>query len=201
MNVFDLSPEELRAYRPDRREESDFDEFWKRTLSEAAARSVSPSFKPEAASLATVEVFDAEFSGYGGQRVKAWLLLPRERKGRLPCVVEYIGYGGGRAFPWDWLFWSAAGYAHFVMDSRGQGSSWSPGDTPDEAPAGPSYPGYMTRGIESPDRYYYRRIMTDATWPSRRSRRTRPSIPGGSPPPAEARAAASPSPRRRSRRS
>ena len=77
-------------------------------------------------------------------------------------MVEYIGYGGGRAFPWDWLFWSAAGYAHFVMDSRGQGSSWSPGDTPDEAPAGPSYPGYMTRGIESPDRYYYRRIMTDA---------------------------------------
>ena len=44
-----------------------------------------------------------EDSGYGGQQVRGWLLLPRPRSGRLPCVVEYIGYGGGRGLPLDWL--------------------------------------------------------------------------------------------------
>jgi cephalosporin-C deacetylase len=49
------------------------------------------------------------------------------------------------------------------MDTRGQGSGWSPGDTPDVAPdTGAQAPGVMTRGIGSPETYYYRRLMTDA---------------------------------------
>jgi cephalosporin-C deacetylase len=48
------------------------------------------------------------------------------------------------------------------MDTRGQGAGSVPGDTPDPGPTGPSVPGYLTRGIESPDTYYYRRLMADA---------------------------------------
>jgi cephalosporin-C deacetylase len=48
------------------------------------------------------------------------------------------------------------------MDSRGQGSGWSRGDTPDSAGTGPQIPGVMTRGIEDPETYYYRRLFTDA---------------------------------------
>ncbi|PSK66886.1 Cephalosporin-C deacetylase [Micromonospora sp. MH33] len=48
------------------------------------------------------------------------------------------------------------------MDTRGQGSGWSRGDTPDLAGAGPQAPGMATRGIEDPRRYYYRRFLTDA---------------------------------------
>jgi len=82
----------------------------------------------------------------------------------LPCVVEYIGYGGGRGSPLNYLTWAAAGYAHFVMDTRGQGSVWMPGDTPDPEPesANPFYPGFMTRGILDKNSYYYRRVFTDA---------------------------------------
>jgi cephalosporin-C deacetylase len=82
----------------------------------------------------------------------------------LPCVVEYIGYGGGRSFPTDWLLWASAGYAHLVMDTRGQGSSWSAGDTPDLYADGGNapFPGSMTRGILDPRHYYYRRVFTDA---------------------------------------
>jgi cephalosporin-C deacetylase len=60
--------------------------------------------------------------------------------------------------------WSAAGYAHLVMDTRGQGSSWARGDTPDPEPDGgnPHFPGFMTRGVLSPQTYYYRRLFTDA---------------------------------------
>jgi cephalosporin-C deacetylase len=86
------------------------------------------------------------------------------RSSPLPCIVEYIGYGGGRGSPLDWLVWSSAGFAHLVMDTRGQGSAWRPGDTPDLVDGGsdPAFPGYMTRGIGDPSTYYYRRVFTDA---------------------------------------
>jgi cephalosporin-C deacetylase len=170
MAFYDLPRDELPRYKPERREEGDFDSFWASSLADAASRPLDARFAPYAG-LDAVEAYDASFAGYGGQRVAAWLLLPAAaarpalpgfRNGRLPCVVEYIGYGGGRGFPWDWLLWASAGYAHFVMDSRGQGANWSTGDTPDSGPSGPSVPGFMTRGLESPDDHYYRRIMVDA---------------------------------------
>jgi cephalosporin-C deacetylase len=145
--------------------------FWASSLADAAKHPLDPRFAPSPSGLAAVEAVDLSFSGFGGQRVAGWLILPAAalrpslpafRDGRLPCVVEYIGYGGGRGHAWDWLLWASAGYAHLVMDSRGQGSVWSNGDTPDLGPSGPAIPGYMTRGIESPESYYYRRIMVDA---------------------------------------
>jgi cephalosporin-C deacetylase len=114
--------------------------------------------------MRNLEIFDVTFNGYGGQPVKGWLLLPTQRAGKLPCVVEYIGYGGGRGFPLQWLGWSNAGFAHLVMDTRGQGSAWLSGDTPDPEPDGtnPHFPGFMTRGVLSPHTYYYRRVFADA---------------------------------------
>jgi cephalosporin-C deacetylase len=156
--------DDLVAYRPVRDEPPDFDAFWQRTLDEARAFPLDARFEPFDAGLRSIETFDVTFNGYGGQPIKGWLIIPRGRSGPLPCVVEFIGYGGGRAFPHDWLFWSACGYAHFVMDTRGQGSAWSPGDTPDPEldGANPQFPGFMTRGILRPETYYYRRVFTDA---------------------------------------
>ncbi len=161
--LFDMPLEQLRIYLPPREEPSDFDAFWERTLAEMRGFSLDAVFEPVDYGLRTVETFDVTFNGYGGQPVKGWLLLPRQRSGPLPCVVEYIGYGGGRGFPTDWLVWSSAGYAHLVMDTRGQGSEWLPGDTPDPEPDGsnPHYPGFMTRGILDPRTYYYRRVFAD----------------------------------------
>jgi cephalosporin-C deacetylase len=164
MARFDLSPEQLRDYKPARTEQPDWEQFWTSTLEESRAMAAPPVVTPVDAGLRTVETFDVTFSGYKGQPIKGWLILPRERTGPLPCVVEYIGYGGGRAFPTDWLVWASVGYAHFVMDTRGQGSAWSPGDTPDlEVDGGsPQAPGFMTRGIAAKETYYYRRVFTDA---------------------------------------
>jgi cephalosporin-C deacetylase len=160
----DMPLEQLKTYLPAREEPPDFDAFWQKTLQEARAFPLNAAFTPVDFGLQTVETFDVTFSGYGGQAIKGWLLLPRQCQSPLPCVVEYIGYGGGRAFPLDWLMWSSAGYANLVMDTRGQGSAWSAGDTPDAEPQGssPQYPGFMTRGILSPHTYYYRRLFTDA---------------------------------------
>lgn len=164
MALFDMPLAQLRKYRPKRFEPADFDSFWKKTLTEARQHPLRAQFAPHECGLRTVEAFDVTYAGHGGQPIKSWFLIPRQRNGKLPCVVEYIGYGGGRGFPTDWLTWSAAGYAHFVMDTRGQGSSWSIGDTPDPEPEGanPQFPGFMTRGVLNPNTYYYRRVFTDA---------------------------------------
>jgi cephalosporin-C deacetylase len=82
----------------------------------------------------------------------------------LRAIESYDVTFSGRGFPVSWLKWPAAGYAHLVMDTRGQGSTWQPGDTADPEPDGsnPHYPGFMTRGVLDPKTYYYRRVFTDA---------------------------------------
>ncbi|MGC0419868.1 acetylxylan esterase [Embleya sp. AB8] len=164
MPLSDLSLDELEQYRPARVEPADFDAFWARTLAEADAHPLDATFAPEAGPLTQVEVFDVSFAGYGGQRVHGWLVLPTHRDEPLPCVVEFPGYGGGRGLPHEQLLYAAAGFAHLVMDVRGQGSTWRSGATGDDAPAGsgPNHPGFLTRGITDPDRYYYRRVFVDA---------------------------------------
>lgn len=161
--LVDKSLDELWEYRPQVAEPADFDQFWTRQLAQAGEHALDPRFEPVETGLTTVEVADVTFAGHGGTRVKAWLLLPRHRGGPLPAVVEYIGYGGGRGLPHERLFWSSAGFAHLVMDTRGQGASWSVGDTSDAGDRGsPSTPGFLTRGIGDPGDHYYTRLYLDA---------------------------------------
>ncbi|MGS2618884.1 acetylxylan esterase [Micromonospora sp. LZ34] len=157
----DLPEEQLRAYRSEVRTPGDFDRFWADTLAEARGCGWPVLTAPVTTGLATVDVLDVTFPGYAGQPVRAWLRRPRHARGPLPTVVQYAGYGGGRGHPLENLLWAAAGFAHLQMDTRGQGSGWSRGDTPDPAAAGPEAPGVTTRGIEDPRTYYYRRLITD----------------------------------------
>ncbi|HEY3501990.1 MAG TPA: acetylxylan esterase [Actinocatenispora sp.] len=161
--LVDMPLERLWDYRPEPAEPADFDLFWKNTL--AGQDPVTADYAAYDAGLSTVEVLDVTYTGWGGQPVKAWLLLPRHRTGPLPVVVQYIGYNGGRGVPYEWLTWSAAGYAHLVMDNRGQGGGGKTvAETPDIAPDGhgSSSPGFLTKGVEDPGRHYYRRLITDA---------------------------------------
>lgn len=163
MPRFDLPAEQLRDYRPEVAEPDDFDAFWQRTLAESRALAQPPQLTRIDSPLRAVEVWDARFSGFAGERVAGWLLLPADRSEPLPAIVEYVGYGGGRGLPHEKLGWAASGYAHFIMDTRGQGGGWGTGGvTPDPHGSTPASPGFMTRGIEHPDDYYYRRVFTDA---------------------------------------
>jgi cephalosporin-C deacetylase len=164
MAQFDLPYEQLLRYAPPRDEPADFDAFWQVTLAVAEQHPLDARFVPFDAGLQTLDSFDVTFNGYGGQPIKGWLLLPRGRSAPLPCVVEYLGYGDGRGYVTDWLLWGSLGYAHLVMDTRGQGSAYRQGHTADAEPGGgqPHYPGFLTQGILSPEQYYYRRVYTDA---------------------------------------
>jgi cephalosporin-C deacetylase len=159
----DMPLEALRAYAPDLAIPRDLDDFWGSTLAEARQHDLAARFTPVDNGLAVIDTFDVSFAGFGGAAICAWLHLPAARFGPLPTVVEYLGYGGGRGLPHERVLWAAAGYAHFVMDTRGQGSTWAVGDTPDPGATGaPFHPGFMTQGILDPSTYYYRRVFTDA---------------------------------------
>lgn len=164
MPLFDLPRAALESYLPPRDEPADFDAFWADTLVAAGRHELAPVFTPVDYGLRLLESFDVSFCGFGGQTIKGWLVLPRERTAPLPCVVEFLGYNGGRGFPTDWTLWPSAGYAHLVMDTRGQGAGWRNGDTPDlyGEGGGPTIAGFMTQGILDPAHYYYRRVFTDA---------------------------------------
>ncbi|WP_345713995.1 acetylxylan esterase [Kineococcus glutinatus] len=162
----DVPEAELRAYRSSVTEPAGFAEFWDGTLAEARAAGGGVRLEPVDTGLVTVDVFDVTFPGFAGEPVRAWLRLPaaalRPAGEPLAAVVEFVGYGGGRGEPQENLLWASAGFAHLHVDTRGQGATWSRGDTPDSGTWGPQVPGVMTRGILAPETYYYRRLFTDA---------------------------------------
>src|SRR5690606_27598679 len=94
MAHFDLKDSALRGYQPDLAVPADLDEFWQQTLAENPP--YTPTFEPVDQHLKLVDTFDVTFAGFGGAPIKGWLHLPAGTSARLPVVVQYIGYGGGR---------------------------------------------------------------------------------------------------------
>lgn len=172
MPLFDLPLNQLERYAPAVPEPDDFDAFWSETLTESRNSPLILDMRPVPNGLRLVDSWDVSFSGFGGDPIRAWFTRPAgagaetgaaAEKPLLPAVVEYVGYGRGRGLPHERLTWPAAGYAHLLMDCRGQGDQYgSGGETPDPhaAPHGGHWP--VTRGIQAPEDYYYRRLITDA---------------------------------------
>ena len=63
------------------------DAFGAKTLTEARDFDVDLELVPTDPGLATIEVADATFRGFGGQPIQAWLLRPAGVDGPLPAVV------------------------------------------------------------------------------------------------------------------
>src|SRR5207244_2014169 len=108
----DLGPAELRRYRSSAQPPPDLAEFWGTTLEAARAADRPAVVERVETGLRTVDTFDVSFAGFDGQPVRAWLRRPAGVEGRLPTVVEYVGYGGGRGHVLSDLVWASAGYAH-----------------------------------------------------------------------------------------
>ena len=167
MPWYDLPEEQLKDYRTGTQEPAGLDQWWRLRLDQARAVAREPVLtRYQAGTYAPVEVYDTEFSGAGGDRIRAWYLRPAgEQETGAPTVVKFIGYGGGRGLPAEHILLPALGYALLVMDTRGQGGRWTTGATGDHADgrhAGPENSSVMTRGITRPEDYYFTRLFTDA---------------------------------------
>lgn len=181
MPLFDLPLDQLRAYSSAAVEPEDFDQFWTETVAEARDFPLDAVFLPVENLLRVIDSFDVSFAGFGGARIKGWLHLPADRDAgsALPVVVQYVGYSRGRGLVQQDTTWAQAGYAHFIMDTRGQGYGGSLGETADLHPSAGevSYAGLMTRGISARADYYYRRVLSMRSGRSRRRRATPKSTP------------------------
>jgi cephalosporin-C deacetylase len=181
MPLLDLPLSELREFRSSTSEPSDLDEFWAGALASARSSATDPTLtahEPDAYGALTA--FDVSFSGADGDRIRAWYLRPAAAgETRLPCRVTFIGYGGGRDLPAAHALYPACGHAAFVMDTRAQGGTWATGDTGDQGAgsSGAEHPGVMSRGLASPETYYYRRLYVDAV----RAVETAAGLPGVDP--------------------
>jgi cephalosporin-C deacetylase len=141
----DLSEAELLRYRVTTEEPERLDEWWAERLTRARSLAKPVTLEPYLPqTYGALEVFDLDFSGADGDRIKGWYLRPAG-SGRLPVVVTYPGYDRGRGLPIEHTLFPATGYAHLIMDVRG-----------------PADPTVMIRGISDPDTYYYTRVYLDA---------------------------------------
>jgi len=140
-------------------EPDDFDAFWADTIAETRSLPLDVTVTPHPTRLTQIDVHEVSFRGFGGTPIRAWLRVPHGATALLAGMVQFFGYGNGRGHALRDLRWAAAGYAHLVVDARGQGH----GDTDDDhADGGPSAGGFLTRGLRSPREYYYRRVYADA---------------------------------------
>src|SRR6476620_8215402 len=87
MPLFDLSLDQLHEYRPDRAEPEDFRSFWDTTLAEARSHPLELTLADHDLHLPLVAALDPSFNGFGGQRVRGWLLRPRALAGDAPAVA------------------------------------------------------------------------------------------------------------------
>ncbi|MFT4233405.1 MAG: acetylxylan esterase [Microbacterium sp.] len=177
MAHFDLPLDQLRTYRSSTGVPDDFDDFWASTL--ASSRHAGWPVRAEKidAALCLVDVYDVTFAGYDGDEVRAWWQVPA---GTAPTaiIVESAGYAGGRGAPAEVGAYPLAGYARLLVATRGQG--WNIGGggaTDDPHGSASSAPGVMTRGIQSPETYYYRRAYTDAVRAVDAARELAPGVP------------------------
>jgi cephalosporin-C deacetylase len=162
MPWYDMPLERLREYRTQTAEPDGLDEWWAERLAGARAQARSPWLTTHEVDLyLPFQVHDVEFTGAGGDPIRAWFINPAGQIAATKVVVKFIGYGGGRGAPAEHMLLPALGYAVLVMDSRGQGGRWTYGVTGDGA-AGPENSQVMSRGITTPEDYYYTRLFIDA---------------------------------------
>lgn len=163
MPQYDEPLDALRRRLPSAEAPTDLFHFWECSLSKSRAVAWAPEVKPVSSGLSLIDVFDLKFAGFEGTPVRGWLRRPAGSTDDLPVVIQFAGYSGGRGLPHQASLWSLAGYAELYIDARGQGAGggWT-GDTEDSFGTGATASGFMTRGIQSPESYYYRRVITDA---------------------------------------
>ncbi|MGA4506386.1 acetylxylan esterase [Propionibacteriaceae bacterium G1746] len=165
MAFFDLPLDELRAYRPAIAEPDDFEEFWRASIAEVSTHDLAVEVTPIDNRQSQVDAFDISFAGWGGARVRGWLLVPAGATSPRPGVVHFVGYNGGRGLPLG-TPWVADGNVQLIMDTRGQGWNtmgiFDGTDDDDPAAGASSVSGWMTRGIRSRETYFYRRVFIDA---------------------------------------
>ncbi|MBQ7525571.1 MAG: acetylxylan esterase [Abditibacteriota bacterium] len=159
MPCFDMPLEELKTYMGSSPRPDDFDEYWARAKAEMESVYAPAELIPSDFTTSFADCYDMYFTGVGGARVHAKVIIPKDLKEPAPCVCFYHGYYG-RVDDWThFLHWPAQGYVFAGLDCRGQaGLSEDVGGV-----KGNTIFGQIIRGLEdpNPDALLFRSIFLD----------------------------------------
>lgn len=154
---YDLPLEELRRYKPTLTKQPDFDEFWANTRRELAQVPMEYTLTLIPYPARNIEVYELRFKGTHDAQISAYFAKP-VGEGPFPAVVSYHGYNWGPNALEDTIHTAFHGYVATMMLIRGQ-----QGGSEDTLPApGGHAAGWMSKGILSPETYYYRAVYMDA---------------------------------------
>jgi Acetyl esterase (deacetylase) len=155
---YDLPLEQLRTYKPALTKRDDFDSFWASTLNELAAVPLTYERTEVHYPVKGIKVYKIFYQGFNHSRIEALLALPEQAE-PLPGIVAYHGY--------NWCMdrdmnaavdMALKGYAVLKMLCRGQH-----GESVDNVVSSNGHvSGWMTKGIQNKNEYYYRAVYMDA---------------------------------------
>ncbi|MET3697571.1 cephalosporin-C deacetylase [Bacillus oleivorans] len=156
--VGDFSLEALWKYKPElSNKPADFETFWneqKGRIEKLEIPCVSVDWRdyptPE------IEVADLWLESWDHTPLTGLLVKPKQIK-EGPVILHFHGYTGSCGLAIDFLKWVTLGVSIIAFDVRGQGRSPDYGTYQ----KGSRIPGWMLRGIENPETYYYTNVYRD----------------------------------------
>lgn len=146
MPIFEMPVPDLFEYPGTNPRPRDFDAYWERAVAQMQALGTDCTMESSEFVAQGVRCSHLWFTGVGGARVYAKLLLPEGRKD-CPALLRFHGYSGNSG---DWashLPYALSGFAVAALDCRGQGGlSEDTGGV-----KGNTLNGQIIRGLEDPD--------------------------------------------------
>lgn len=156
--LFDMPIHQLELYTGCNPRPDDLEAFWANALNELSSIPEKIELVEADFESPIARCYHLFFTGTGGARIHAKLLLPKAAPGPVPAVLKFHGYSGHSGDWADLLPFAAMGWAAAALDCRGQG-----GRSEDSgAVGGTTWHGHIVRGLsEGPDKLYYRSVYLD----------------------------------------
>lgn len=159
MNAIQQRIAELETYLPPLTAPEDLHDFWDSMRHEFSGKPLHEEITYEQTLLQLADTYAVTFEGFDDTRIHAWFICPKYSKGnKMPCVVHFHGYHGGKGYPEDYAQWILMGYCVFAVDVRGQG-----GETGNHlASQYGMISGWVSQGITDKWNSYYAAITMDS---------------------------------------
>lgn len=160
MPAFDYPLEKLKTYMGQNPCPQDFDAYWDEGLEEMRALDAKPERVPAEFTTPIADCYNLYWSGVGGARVHAKLVVPKNApKGGCPAVCQFHGYSGWSGEWTGLLTLAASGFVVAALDCRGQA-----GESEEMVSANLStFKGHIIRGLRNdPKQLAFRSIFLDA---------------------------------------
>ncbi len=159
MPIVDMPLEKLKEYKGISPKPSDFDEYWDRNIKLADAVDTNVELVPAKEKFTFADAFHLYFTGTGGARVHAKLLVPKNISGKAPAVLHFHGYGGSSEDFAHYSSFVASGMVVAALDCRGQGG---PSFDLGEGISGDMLIGEIVMGVQGdPENLLYKHIFLD----------------------------------------